>query len=1434
MKPTFKSFRKVISLTLIFAFVGSSLYVPKTQAGEMVMPIMPKPGTMVNLSPVYTPAYLKGIVIHPDNALKFDFLVHKGDGNLDEAQKRQEYNKLIKYFLAALTVPDKDQWVNLSPYEKNRIVENDFGTTEMGRDLLSQDYLLKQITSSLMYPESGLGKVFWDKVYERAYKEFGTTQIPVNTFNKVWIVPDEALIYESGNTAYVVKSHLKVMLEEDYLSLKKHAPSAVIPAKVGIQNDNKAHAVASKVIKEVILPEIEREVNEGKNFAMLRQVFSGMVLATWYKKALKESLLGKVYADKAKVQGVDQNPKNNEAIYHKYLAAFKKGVYNYIKEDTDKYTNEVIPRKYFAGGFIQDIAQISKVEDVSNAAMSATITADADTIDAATVAVDPSQTPLPPDAAMLVDELEPYGDMGIAYKESPGIIKNLVIEIGKPFAKTDVEKTEFALQTGAVSGFMDATRRLYEKMKLTIENYHNHLHHLIVTQGSLMLAVKAGLIKEQRDWVITFMGAFFHDFHLREVWPNGKDKPASPAWVYETAGRPGTDNGGQLPDLLGVNNFTYKNPAIGNARYKQLITNVEKRNFQRLFKQIVRKDLEKVYAEIAAIIYRTDYVSEIPPANNTYKNKAFRVRDIMDGLANEWFNKNLEMTDDMLNELIEKVKTGYDDIIKGVEADNTLDDSTRPTQINWLNRQRDVELNFLEALRNVEVNRRLRVYQIANIVELSDQSASAWIGSYRFSEQTTEGLMRELPPNLVNVETNFPGFYESNLTNQRVLPRLSYLTLNFKANLIGILDRYAKRAMNYAKNVLKSAVSAGISQDRFNQILNSWNRWRVARENIMADWSIFQDSREFKEQQGTYHQALQQLRETILGKSVSLTDLYYMLVNRILIRENSKPGQKIIMQGQNPGLRGRLYFIASGSVNVIRDGHIVATLEPGLRGHFGEMAFLNYTTRNATIEAGEEGAVVYALQAPYMNGLRLDNPYFNELLLASIPGRSRLDFQEGLPALVQSKPIIKIPVVNEEVAILTPHLEPGMVQSEEILAPNQYMDLITSVLEELKARYPDDMSHVKMVAVVTAREKAIPPLSPAVLYEYPKPNERGKILVFSNGLFKPGGTLEDRVRAAADAFFNQAMSTEDVEQVILKYTEIEAARLRQLNIRKGTMTPELLRAITDARNVIKSLSAFAEGVETDVDKTVLERYIEGVPDEGDVRVFRDLIAERFSNEFYGDKQRALKGIARLGPYVEKAHIVETLSDIVRGITVDQDRLAKAISEIESERQKLDEQFRDVESRIASNEEDLKNRKNILAQLVNENPSRRLNREIVTLQREIAGRNVKIDDEKSTAARYRAERDSLSDYLSPLRHQYHGGLKSIRTPLPQRMLVDAAMKGGIDLNAANLDLQIKRDGKGVPLPVSQQDMAQLARISGFVPRILEIKPVSSLPFLSDTK
>ncbi len=345
-----------LAILVIIAFFVTSI---KGPVYAQLPQNLPLERNLVHLSPTFTPAHLKGIVIDPHNAFKFDFIIHKGDKALEEGSKKKEYTKLIKYFMASLAVPDEDQWVNLSPYEKDRIIKEDFGKTEMGRDLLAQDYLLKQITASLIYPQDKLGQKFWNEVYKRAYEQFGTTNIPVNTFNKVWITPDKADIYEKGNTAYVYNSHLKVMLEEDYWLLEKHTGVIASAAKQSFKKiaaspsapRNDTGQLGSQIIREIILPALEKEINEGENFAMLRQIYSGMILAAWYKRALKESLLGKIYANQTKIKGIDQDPKNNERIYQQYLKAFKKGVFSIIKEDVDQHSHKVIPRKYFSGGF---------------------------------------------------------------------------------------------------------------------------------------------------------------------------------------------------------------------------------------------------------------------------------------------------------------------------------------------------------------------------------------------------------------------------------------------------------------------------------------------------------------------------------------------------------------------------------------------------------------------------------------------------------------------------------------------------------------------------------------------------------------------------------------------------------------------------------------------------------------------------------------------------------------------------------------------------------------------------------------------------------------------------------------------------------------------------------------------------------------------------
>ncbi|MDE2028279.1 MAG: hypothetical protein KGJ11_07035, partial [Candidatus Omnitrophica bacterium] len=329
---------RAISSLLIVTFSLTNIQVVHAQTFSINM--LPMPGAMLTVSAPFIPLALKGLIVNPQKPLEFQFIIDTGLESQNSASVRDEAGRLVKYFLAGLTIPGGDLWVNLSPYEKNRIVPNALGQTDLGRDLLAQDYILKQLTASLIYPEKSLGKEFWNRVYALAQAKFGTTNVPINTFNKVWILPDQAEVFENGNAAYVVKSTLKVMLDEDYLAKQKHQAT-------------QASSISSQIVREIVLPEITKEVNTGKNFAMLRQIYQALILAKWYKETIQNKLMDALYTNKNKVIGVNvHDPAIKEQIYQRYLKAYKKGVFNFIKEDPTP-DGQMVPRKYFSGGITQ-------------------------------------------------------------------------------------------------------------------------------------------------------------------------------------------------------------------------------------------------------------------------------------------------------------------------------------------------------------------------------------------------------------------------------------------------------------------------------------------------------------------------------------------------------------------------------------------------------------------------------------------------------------------------------------------------------------------------------------------------------------------------------------------------------------------------------------------------------------------------------------------------------------------------------------------------------------------------------------------------------------------------------------------------------------------------------------------------------------------------
>ncbi len=343
--PSVKFFHLLLAIAFVFNMISPSF------AQEVDLKL-PSPSQIKPISKPYSPAIIRAVTVNPNDPFLFDFIIDKGDSNLSAQAFEEETQKLVKYFLAALTIPENDLWVNLSPYEQDKMVSQVLGVTELGKDLLIQDYYLKQVTAALTNPNTETGKKFWSLAYAKAKELYGKADVPINTFSKVWIFPDQAVVLEKDGSAFIADSHLKVLLAEDYYAIKKNLDNQEIGTdKLSADKTQDINNFSAQIIKEVVLPEIEKEVNVGENFATVRQIYNSAILAAWYKKRLKESLLGKLYADQNKVAGVNaEDMESGDKIFEKYTAALKTGAYNIVKQDYDLSTQKIVQRQYFSGG----------------------------------------------------------------------------------------------------------------------------------------------------------------------------------------------------------------------------------------------------------------------------------------------------------------------------------------------------------------------------------------------------------------------------------------------------------------------------------------------------------------------------------------------------------------------------------------------------------------------------------------------------------------------------------------------------------------------------------------------------------------------------------------------------------------------------------------------------------------------------------------------------------------------------------------------------------------------------------------------------------------------------------------------------------------------------------------------------------------------------
>jgi hypothetical protein len=393
--------RKFIFWLVLVSFVAN-MALPYQAYAQVITPGATPQAGQVNrvsisrllfISQPFSPLTIKGLKLYANDPFKFDFMIDEGNSGYTDSQLKDEAQKLINYFLVSLTIPEDELWVNLSPYEKDRIITSELGSTGMGEDMLAQDYILKQLAASLTYPETETGKQYWNEIQNNGIRVGATlavaqnkragaspapTSEPARSFNRVWIMPDKAVVYTDTDKAYVGEATLKVMVEEDYVAGQQNGVGVGSkPTRDNGQVTNLPLQDSTQAFKTHILPVLTKEVNTGKHFAQLRQIYKSLILAAWFKKHLKENIVNRFYADQKKMNGVDTaDPQTKEKIYSQYLESCKNGVYNYVKKEFvgipsgDNSTRAslrayalarpgiITKRAYFSGGLALDTTRV--------------------------------------------------------------------------------------------------------------------------------------------------------------------------------------------------------------------------------------------------------------------------------------------------------------------------------------------------------------------------------------------------------------------------------------------------------------------------------------------------------------------------------------------------------------------------------------------------------------------------------------------------------------------------------------------------------------------------------------------------------------------------------------------------------------------------------------------------------------------------------------------------------------------------------------------------------------------------------------------------------------------------------------------------------------------------------------------------------------------
>ena len=267
------------------------------------------------------------------------------DGAPSQEEQLLLQARLARYLNTMLVVRGEDLHVSLSPVKASAGLPEALRATELGRDMLAQDVVLKYRTASLLHPAQDTGKAFW-----KALEGVAGERREIEACTRVWVVPGDVTVRESmqGGLAHVDIERLspRVMCEADYetLAVLRGGPSQPVE-----------HDFVLEAFREHVLPRVQEEVSMGSGFGLLRQMLSVLVVAAWFRKSQLEPAMrasGLLDCNDTARFGLNTAGGEVDELYGIYRDLFGQGVWTFA-ESAYSLNDGTVRRRVLVAGSLQ-------------------------------------------------------------------------------------------------------------------------------------------------------------------------------------------------------------------------------------------------------------------------------------------------------------------------------------------------------------------------------------------------------------------------------------------------------------------------------------------------------------------------------------------------------------------------------------------------------------------------------------------------------------------------------------------------------------------------------------------------------------------------------------------------------------------------------------------------------------------------------------------------------------------------------------------------------------------------------------------------------------------------------------------------------------------------------------------------------------------------